>query len=388
MRIATLHWGFPPIIGGVETHLELLLPQLVKMGHDVSLLTGSADGYPEQYDFEGVKIHRTKFLDLNWIFKTAFQEVDDKVYVIDEYIKETKPDIIHAHNFHYFSHYHANELDNTARRKKIPMILTAHNTWTDKLFLDLTTKISWKKIIAVSHYIKRELMAIGVPNKKIIVIHHGIDEKIFHPGKYGAKILKNHPVLNGKKNIILQPARMGLTKGCDISIEAFKLVKKEFPESLLVMTGSKNIIDWGLTQNKDIAFFISLAKRLGIEDSIYINAFSRDEMAELFRLADVIIYPSSADEPFGLAMLEAMASAKPIIVTESGGMPEIITNDVNGYVIPRRNHEELAKKIIKLLNDPSIREQLGQQGRRMVEEHYTKEIYAKKLIKVYEQVMD
>jgi glycosyltransferase involved in cell wall biosynthesis len=389
MKIAMLHWGFPPIIGGVETHLTFLMPELVKMGHKVSLLTGSAEGSPDHFDFKGAKIFRTQFFDLNWLFKSNFQEIDDNVTdVAFDFLDKVKPDVIHAHNMHYFSRYHARLLEYYALQHKIPMVLTAHNTWNDKLFLDITCKIEWDKIIAISHYIKRELVAVGVPERKVEVVHHGIDEKIFSTKEPDSSIFKDHQKLKGKKKIVFNPARMGLAKGCDITIEAFRLVKKKFPDATLLMSGSGNIIDWGLTQNKDIAFFVSLIKHLGLENSVYINTFSLNkEMPELYRLADVVVYPSSVEEPFGLAMLEAMASGKPIVVTESGGMPEIIQNDINGYVVPKRNHEELAEKIIKLLSDDGLRNRLGKTGREQVECMYTKEIYAKNIYKIYEQAV-
>jgi glycosyltransferase involved in cell wall biosynthesis len=389
MKIAMLHWGFPPIIGGVETHLVSLMPELVRMGHKVSLLTGSAEDSPEHFDFKGVSIYRSQFYDLNWLFKSNFQEVDDNVWDITvSFLDRIKPDVIHAHNMHYFSRYHTRVLEHYALYHRIPLVLTAHNAWKDKLFLDLTCKVAWDQIIAISHYIKRELMAVGVPEEKITVVHHGIDEKLFHPGKPSSSIFKDYPKLKGKKRVVFIPARLGIAKGCDIMIEAFRLVKNKFPDTLLLMSGSGNIIDWGLTQNKDIAFFVTLIKHLGLEDSVYINTFSLSkEMPELYRLAEVIAYPSSSEEPFGLTMLEAMASGKPIVVTESGGMPEIIKDDINGYVVPKGNHEDLAEKIIKLMSDGKLRKKLGETGRQEVERMYTRRIYAENIFKVYEDAI-
>ncbi|PIS29574.1 glycosyltransferase family 1 protein [Candidatus Saganbacteria bacterium CG08_land_8_20_14_0_20_45_16] len=389
MRIAALHWGFPPIIGGVETHLVFMLPELVKMGHYVSLLTGSAEGSPEHFNFHGAQIYRSQFYDLNWLFKSGFQEVDDNVHdVTCQFLDRAKPDVIHVHNMHYFSRYHIRTVEHYALSHKIPLILTAHNIWTDKLFLDLTCKVAWDKIISISDYITREMVAVGVPEEKISTLWHGIDSDKFAPGKPAPKIFKDHPVLKGNKRIIFHPARMGLAKGCDITICAFKLVKEKFPDAFLLMSGSGNIIDWGLSQNKDIAFFMSLIKHLGLEDSVYINTFNIDkEMPDLYRLADVVVYPSSVQEPFGLAMLEAMSTAKPIIVTQAGGMPEIIHNDVNGYVIPIRDHKALAEKMIELLACPKLAGKLGQTGRKLVAEKYTKKIYATKMLNVYKAAL-
>lgn len=384
-----LHWGFPPIIGGVETHLVSLLPELVRMGHKVSLLTGSAEGSPEHFEFKGAKIHRSQFYDLNWLFKSEFQEVDKNVLEVTVgYLDKVKPDVIHVHNMHYFSRYHTRVVEQYAIKNKIPLILTAHNVWTDKLFLDLTCQVAWDRIIAISQYIKRELMAVGIRGEKIEVVHHGVDEKLFFPGKPSPDIFKKHPPLKGRKRVVFNPARMGLAKGCDLTIEAFRLVKDRFPDAMLLMSGSGNIIDWGLTQNKDIAFMISLLKHLGLEKSVYINTFSIDkEMPDLYRLADLVVYPSASEEPFGLAMLEAMASGKPIIVTESGGMPEIVRNDVNGYVVPKRNYKILAERMIKIMEDDELRKKLGETGREQVEKIFTREIYARNIYRIYEEAI-
>lgn len=388
MRIAHIHWGFPPIIGGVETHLTFMLPEQVKMGHKVFLLTGSANGSPEYFDFHGAKIYRSKFFDLNWLFKSGFQEINDEIDIaIEEFLDKTKPDVVHAHNMHYFSRYHTKILEDACIKRKIPMILTAHNVWVDKLFLDLTCNVKWDKIISISYYIERELLAVGVPKEKIATIHHGIDHSLFSPKKTSDKILDEHPILKGKKQIILHPARMGLAKGSDIVIEAFSLVKEKFPDAFLILSGSKNIIDWGLSQNKDIAFLISLIKHLGLQDNIYINCFAIEKMPDLYNIADVIVYPSSFEEPFGLVTLESMAMEKPIVVTESGGLPEIIQNDINGYVVHQRNHKALAERIIQLLSSKELRDKLGRTGRNLVEERYTKKIYAVRVCKVYEEVI-
>ena len=128
---------------------------------------------------------------------------------------------------------------------------------------------------------------------------------------------------------------------------------------------------------------------LGLEDSVYGNTFSIDkEMPNLYRLADVVVYPSTAEEPFGLTMLEAMASAKPIIVSNSGGMPEIVKDDVNGYVVQKGNHEALAERIIQLLADQDLRQKLGNTGREQVMNMYSKELYAKNIFNVYKDVLE
>jgi glycosyltransferase involved in cell wall biosynthesis len=84
-------------------------------------------------------------------------------------------------------------------------------------------------------------------------------------------------------------------------------------------------------------------------------------------------------------MLEALSSAKPMIVTDAGGMPEIIRDGINGYVIPVKDFEALASRIIRLFTDSDLSRRFGDTGRQMVESYYTKEIVTKNNIDVYKK---
>lgn len=387
LKVAQLHWGFPPIIGGVETHLTLLLPELVKRKVKVGLLTGNAPDEKAHYYYEGAEIFRTPLFDLNWLVQRGLVGLEDELNkTYNSFIDKIKPDIIHTHNMHYFSEPHIKTLEAIAEKKGIPLILTAHNVWDDMTFLRLTRNINWHSIIAVSHYIKKELMGVGVDDTKITVIHHGTDTKVFHPGVKYNNFLKKHPTLKGKR-LIFHPARMGLAKGCDISIKAMNIVRDRFPDAVLVMGGSKNIIDWSLTQEKDIAYLVDLVKIFNLKENVYIDFFALKEMPEIYSYSQACIYPSTACEPFGLTMLEALAAGKAMIVTEMGGMPEIILNNVDGYVIKVKDYEALATNIIKLLEDSKLRKRLGNTGRLKAKIHFTKELMTESHIELYNQIL-
>ncbi|HDZ76643.1 MAG TPA: glycosyltransferase family 1 protein [Candidatus Omnitrophica bacterium] len=383
LNIAHMHWGFPPIIGGVETHLTILLPVLVKMGHKVSLLTGSFEGAKAKDTYKGVDVYREPIMDLNWLTKRGMNGLLEEVNsVFTEFIKKEKPDCIHVHNMHYFSKVHARALQQISKQKGIPIILTAHNVWDDNLFLDLTNNIKWSHIIAVSHFIKREIIGIGHDHRNITVIHHGIDQDDYSPKTDPRPALKKYPILR-KKRIVFHPARMGLAKGCDVTIKAFKIVKERFPDVVLVLAGTKNIIDWTLSQQKDIAYMVSLVKFLKLEKNVLIDSYQLKDMPNLYAASSVCVYPSTASEPFGLTMLEALASGKPMVVTEAGGMPEIIKDGVNGFIVPVKDFESLASRIIQLLANDDLRERLGYTGRQIVELQYTKQIIAENTLRLY-----
>jgi len=387
LNVAHLHWGFPPIIGGVETHLDMMLPEIVRLGHDVSLLTGTAEGIKARYDYKGVHVRRSPLMDLNWLYKRGFMGLRKEIErMFEEFTAEFDPHVIHCHNMHYFSEMHIRILQRFAKERGVPIILTAHNVWDDLLFLELTLKIKWAHIIAVSHYIKKELIGAGCNDQKITTIHHGIDSEKFKANVNTRKLRSKYPKLKDRR-IIFHPARIGLAKGCDVTLKALKSVKERFPKVLLVMAGSKNIIDWGGHHQKDIAYMVGLVKAFKLEKNVLIDAFTLDEMAQIYGLSEVCMYPSSVGEPFGLTMLESLSASKPMIVTDAGGMPEIIQDGINGFVIPVKDFEALASRIIQLLADDRLRHRFGYTGRQMVLSHYTKEIVAKNNIAVYQQVL-
>ena len=383
LSIAQLHWGFPPIIGGVETHLTILMPQLVRMGHKVSLLTCSAEKCKTEEKYKGVSVKRIPMMDLNWLYKRGLNGIRREVTKeFESFIDSAKPDVLHAHNMHYFSKVHAATLADISKSKGIPLFLTAHNVWDDVLFLDLIRNIKWTHIIAVSHFIRQELIGVGCSHRHITTIHHGIDTELYRPDVNPAPILKQYPQLKGKK-VIFHPARMGLAKGCDVGIKAMRIVKETFPNAMLVLAGTKNIVDWGENQQKDIAYMVDLVDFFKLRKNVLIDTYRLIDIPLIYAASDICIYPSTSCEPFGLTMLEAMASGKPMIVTRTGGMPEIIKDGVNGFITPIKDFEELASRIVQLLLDNALRERLGSTGRVIAEQQYTKKILANTTLGIY-----
>lgn len=387
LSIAHLHWGFPPIIGGVETHLTIILPEMVRMGHNVSILTGAVEGVEGSYRYGGVNVLRSPLMDLNWLYKRGLKGLEDElVQLFASFLNEFKPNIVHVHNMNYFSEIHIYTLEKLVKKIGAPLILTAHNSWDDLLCLSLTHKVDWTHIIAVSHFIKKEIIGIGIDDSRITVIHHGIDEKKFSAGADTSKILRKYPQLKNKR-IIFHPARIGLAKGCDISIKALGIIKEQYPDVMLVLAGSKNIIDWGDTQQKDIAYLVQLVKHFNLEENVLIDMYTLDEVREIYELCELCIYPSSAPEPFGLTMLEAMAMSKPIVVTNMGGMPEVVKDGINGFVIPVRDFELLAAKVCHLFEDKKLSRRFGYTGRQMVESQYTKSRVTKDTLSLYYRLL-
>jgi glycosyltransferase involved in cell wall biosynthesis len=231
-----------------------------------------------------------------------------------------------------------------------------------------------------------ELHGIGVEDAMTTTIHHGITVSRYPLKKRCASVFRKYPQLRDKK-IVFHPARMGLAKGCDVTIKAMRVVADQVPNAMLVLAGSKNIIDWEENQEKEIAYFIDLIRALGLSERVVIDVFPLEFMPDMYRVADVVVYPSSVAEPFGLTMLEAFASARPIIVTDMGGMPEVVQNEISGYIVHQRDFEALADRVITLLGNDGLCRRIGRSGRRNVEQHYTKAIMTREHLRVYFEVL-
>jgi len=391
LSIAQLHWAFPPVIGGVESHLAMLGPGLAGKGCRVSLLTGSAGGLPEEDWYEGVFVRRSPLMDLNSLTPEVIAARSREIRrEIESFIDRVRPGLIHAHNMHYFSPVHADVLSVIKEERGIPLILTAHNVWTDDdgLWREMNKRAHiWDAVIAVSNYIKRELVRAGYDEKRVTVVHHGIDLNRF--GRAGSgdlnEIYIKYPEFKGRR-IIFHPARMSLDKGCHISVGALNIIKKEYPDVLLVLAGTARTVDWGSQQQGHVRKIMDLVDKTGLRDHVSARFFAWEEMPLAYRAAEFCVYPSCFEEPFGLALLESMAAGKPVIVSRAGGMPEIVSNGVTGFVVEMGDERELADRCCRFLRNPGLCRQMGGQGRIMVERFWTSEVMIRHTLKVYDSL--
>ncbi|MGO0122759.1 glycosyltransferase family 4 protein [Desulfothermobacter acidiphilus] len=385
MRIAMLHWAFPPTIGGVETHLAMVCPALVRRGYQVAVLAGSIDAEERVELWEGVYLRRTPLLDLNSLTpENIARQKENIARELERFCATFKPDVLHAHNFHYFSPIHTELLMEVKRRHGFPVILTAHNVWEDSLFREmLRFRHDWDGIIAVSHFIKREMVAAGYPADKITVIHHGLAYRQFLAHGEHAALRQFIRQVAGPRKIIFHPARMSLAKGSDVVVKAFHQVKEAYPSSFLLLAGTDLTVDWGAVQRKEIAQIKELIRSLGLEEDTLIRCFNWKEIAAAYQESEIVVYPSAFQEPFGIALLEAMALGKPLVVTRVGGMPEIVADGETGFVIPPRDPEALAEKLIWLLEQPEKARLLGERAAKRFKERFTLEEMLKAMTNYY-----
>jgi glycosyltransferase involved in cell wall biosynthesis len=301
-----------------------------------------------------------------------------------DFIERFDIDLVHAHNFHHFLPEYGLALTELRREDNLPTFLTIHEMWGEFLCRDLLERTEWDGIIAVGQHVYGDVIAQEPELANLQVILHGVNTEMFRPDNDGSS-LKRELGLEGQR-VILHPARLLPWKGVHTTVEAFRMLADRYPDVFLIITDTHEILDWADELHGYREQIFSMVEDNGLSDRIVMRSFDfAEELPQAYALSDIIIYPTSGEEPFGLVPLEAMASGKPIVVSLSGGLIESVVDGVTGFVIPKENATLLADRLSTLLKSPGLARRMGQAGRRHVEKHFTRRRMADEVNALYRQ---
>jgi len=215
------------------------------------------------------------------------------------------------------------------------------------------------KIIAVSDETKQFCTShMKVREDKVVVVRNGVDVEEYNPHKVSSSIqdnLRKSIGLSDGDPLILTVARLVPEKGHSYLLEAAAQVVKQRPDARFVFIGEgplRSVLE-------------EHARSLHLQDYIRFLGL-REDVAELLSITSVFVLPAIANEAMPLSVLEAMASEVPVVVTAVGGVKEVIENGVSGLIVPPANSNELARSILKLLNDQHLSRVMGQNARERV----------------------
>lgn len=395
MKICMTHYAFYPTTGGVETHLLDLCIALARQGHEVHALVGSMEGEPQELEVDGVTVHRRDWMnpeimrerkkeaaipvDRDW---PALQDEVKKAY--RDFIQEYDIDLVHSHNFHHFLPEYGLALTEIRHEDDIPTFLTIHEMWGEFLCQDLLNRTEWDGIISVGQHVYGDVIARvpNIQNHKVVL--HGVNTEMFRPNVDG-NAMKRELGLEGKL-VILHPARLLPWKGVHTTVDAFARIMDRFPDVAVVITDTQEILDWAHELKDYRQYIFSMVEENGMNERVVMRSFDFfKELPQAYAMSDIVLYPTSGEEPFGLVPLEAMASGKPAIVTRSGGLIESVVDGVTGFLIPKEDDGMLARRLTTLLKYPELAERMGQAGRRHVEEHFSRQRMASEVADLYSQ---
>lgn len=230
------------------------------------------------------------------------------------------------------------------------------------------------KMITVSKAIRDDFIRLGINPEKISVIPLGIDIEKYAFNGARERMRRSFGISNDTL-LIGTVSRAEPVKGLRYLVEAMPYILERVPNAKALLVGGGSLMQE----------LKSIASSLNITDKIIVEGI-RNDIPEILSALDIFVLPSLS-EGLPLALLEAMASGKPVVGSNVGGIPEVIEEGVNGYLAMPGNASQLAQAIIKFALNPELSSTMSNVGRRKVELEYNLKHQAEKLVDLYESQM-
>lgn len=388
MKILVLTWEFPPrLVGGIARHVAELYPELVKLGHQIHLLTVEFGQAPLYELVEGIHIHRVPVGYGNDFFHWVVNLNQSMGMHGGKLMMEEGPfDLIHAHD--WLVGDAAIALKHTF---KVPLIATIHATEFGRyngIYNNDSTYISGKekllaynawRIIVCSQYMRREVeRVLESPWNKIDVIYNGIrPEKKPRWQDFDAWNFRRR-YAEDREKIVYYVGRMSFEKGVSVLLNAA-------PKVIWEMGGNAKFVIIGGGNTNHLQ---QQAWNLGIWDKCYFTGFmSDDELNKFQTVANCAVFPSLY-EPFGIVALESFAARVPVVVSDTGGLPEVVQHTKTGVVSSTNNSESLAWGILEVLKNPGYAQWLIDNAYQDLERRFCWPKLAQQTQAVYDRVVE
>lgn len=235
--------------------------------------------------------------------------------------------------------------------------------------------------LAQTEEMRNELVDFGIENKKIKSFPNSIDENIFCPLKSeeDKEELKKQLNLPDKRRLVFFCGRLVKRKGLIFLLKSWAIISKRINNAVLVLIGS------GENQPDSVEEeLLKMAENLNIKNKvIFLGEKKREEVAAYLKTADIFVYPSIHPEGRAVSVLEAMSTEVPVVVTDIGGLREIVTDGISGYLVEVNDFEIFSLRLKKLINDKKLRALLGKEGRKEVIKNYSLERSAEEIDKYF-----
>lgn len=340
MKILIITEGYPPQIGGLEKVVSEIAHGLKRRGNDVTIftMTKEINSYAKEdaginviYNTFNIKSGKLSYL--NGLWKTSKE--------ISHTIRKEKPDVISIQYVGYLAmlFYFINIF------WKKPYTVSIHGSDIVKS-RKVNSIEKWiinrilngaNKIISNSEYLSQQIEPLVSKSyiNKTVTLGNGIHVIDYKPVEYR---------ISDRINII-GIGRFSYKKGFDILISAFSEVNKKKSNCKLILAG-----DGIEKENCE-----TLSKKMNLQDKIEFTGYIENkDIRNVFERGDIFVLPSR-NESFGVVVLEAMAYGVPVIITNSGGVVEIIDNGRTGFIVDVENHVDMAEKIIMLIENCNLR---------------------------------
>jgi glycosyltransferase involved in cell wall biosynthesis len=389
LSVMMLTWEFPPrVIGGISPHVYFLSKSLAKNGVKVYVVTCDFPGAPAHETIEGVEVYRVDS------YKNPSPDFATWVYLMNINMQKEaaalaaklagKIDVFHAHDWLV-----ANAGIGLKHVFRKPLLVTMHSTEigrregtytiTEKMIHETEawlTYEAWKVICCSEYMVSHVKWAFGLPSDKLVMVPNGVNTHIYEQvEKQDLKLFRSKFALPEEK-LVLFVGRLVYEKGAHVLINAIPKVLEKI-DAKFVIVGS------GYMKEQ----LSNIVKSMGLEHKVLFTGFVDDEtLLKLQKCADVSVVPSLF-EPFGIVALEAMAAKSPVVVSDTGGLSEIVEHDATGVKVYPNNPDSLAWGITKILLDENYGKRIRENAYRKVQEKYDWDKIAQQTKRIYEGVL-
>ena len=240
--------------------------------------------------------------------------------------------------------------------------------------------ISCADACTVNSRATQKLVAGASKRDNIKIIPMGVDLGLFQERKCREKFGERS---TSHEQTILFVGRLIEFKGVEYLVRAIPKIRVSYPKAKVLVIGS----------GPEKARLVKLAEILNVQDSVvFKKEIPQEELPDYYCVADVVVLPSihtrkGETEGLGVVLLEAMACGVPVVGSNVGGIPDIIKHGETGLLAAEKDPEDLADKILKLVDDKRLRKRVIENGLKLVRENFSWDVIAEKFLQVYREVM-
>lgn len=390
--------------GGMQDHVQTLSAGLVRRGHQVDVITTA---HPSGKSFDVIDGVRAHFL------PHAPAERNTNAYwfgAAEKFIElhtRERFDILHSQSVGAYGVWRKG----LHRQYRLPLITSFHGTHVDVLTTSWHTDFSWTNPIGAVRfsalvinlafrYLYRDLwftrgsdILIATsdadehkytthykfPASRIRKVYNGIDANLFAPRDDKSEALRQRLNIRAEQKIILALARLQKDKGVQNAIAILPRVLEKFPACLIVVGDG----DYRVALE-------AFAQKIGVSDHVrFVGSQPLAECARYFNLCDVFVDPTLRTDGYDLTIAEAMACAKPVIVSDVGANSTLIdrATQCDGILIPRSDNEALLRQVLRVLDDSELARRMGISAREKIVARFSVEAMVAGMEQVYLEVL-
>ncbi len=367
---------FPPICGGIGYYVYYLSKKLIQRGHEVQVITRASSLNYSLENIDGINLFNVPFLPI-YPFHISLHG-----FFVNKLLKSLEPqiNIVHLHS----------PIPPPVKTSR-PVLTTFHSPCKrafEKIYRDskdirsfadqLQTMVVYppielkilkrsNKITAVSPNVSQELGAYGLDPKTITVVGNAVDDEFFKPQSSKIKPL---PYI-----LFVGVLRSG--KGVFEIIKCAKIVTDKHPDARFIVCG-----DGPLMRTLRLeALKIGLQKQI-----IFLGYVNRGRLIQLYQISSVLFHPSY-HEGLSTVVLEAMSCGLPVVANDIPGNRTVISSGINGVLVTDKSPESMANSILKLLNDETLRMNIGIAARNTIKNGYSWNKNVDKIIECYDELL-